>query len=288
MSRSDTVAGDSLRRQCGIRSIKRSNLHATVAPLSPGEPTMRKAFIALVLTTFAIAHVARADDEADARAILDRAIKAHGGEAALGKFVAMYYKVKGNEFDGDMKTPISFEWFFQGDDKETIISYDENDKVTDVEIVNGNEGWEKDARRVTEEMSKEKIESRQEDIYLNWATMFVPLKGKGYQLSPLGETDVAGRKAIGILVRHDKHADLKFYFDRETHLLAKHERKLKNSDDGKEHTEECLYSDFRTVQDVQQPFKVEGLSDGVKEAEFKVVEMKLYDKPLDEKLFSKP
>ena len=31
---------------------------------------------------------ARADDQAAARAILDAAIKAHGGEAALGKFVA--------------------------------------------------------------------------------------------------------------------------------------------------------------------------------------------------------
>jgi hypothetical protein len=243
------------------------------------------AFIAL---TIGLVNVACADDAAEARAILDQAIKAHGGDAALGKLVAMYYKVKGTEYDGDMKTPISFEWFFQGDDKETAISYDENDKVTDVEVVNGKEGWTKDASRMTEPLSKERIESRQEDVYLNWVTMFVPLKGKGYRLSPLGETEVGGRKAVGIIVSHDKHAPLKLFFDKETHLAVKHQRKRKSEEDGKEYIEECVYSDFRTVQDTKQPFKVEASWDGVKVAEFRIVEMKLYDKPLDERLFSKP
>jgi hypothetical protein len=249
---------------------------------------MYKALASFFVLTFAFIHVAHADDAADARAILDQAIKAHGGEATLGKFVAMYFKVKGTEFDGDMKTPISFEWFFQGDDKETGISYDENDKVIDVEVVNGKEGWTKDSSRMTEAMSKERIESRQEEIYLNWATMFVPLKGEGYRLSALGETEVAGRKALGILVRHDKHTPLNLYFDKETHLLVKHLQKRKGEDDGKEFTNEGVYSDYRTVQDTKQPFRAEISWDGVKTAELKVVEMKLYDKPLDEKLFAKP
>ena len=123
---------------------------------------MRNTLVVLITLSLPLINAARADDAADARAILDEAIKAHGGEAALGKFVAMYYKVKGTEFDGDMKTPLSFEWFFQGDDKETTISYDENDKVTDVEVVNGKEGWTKDASRVTEPMAKEQVEFLQE------------------------------------------------------------------------------------------------------------------------------
>ncbi len=249
---------------------------------------MSRLLIAFMALTLALVHVARADDAADARAILDQAIKSAGGEAALGKFVAMYYKVKGTEFDGDMKTPISFEWFVQGDNKETSISYDENDKVTDVQVVNGKEGWTKDASRMTEPMTKEQIEYQQEMIYLNWATMFVPLKAKDFRLSPVGETDVAGRKAVGILVSHDKHGPLKLYFDKETHLLAKYGRKFKDPDSGKELSEERVFSDYRTAQDTKQPFKGETFWDGVKANEFRIVEMKLYDKPLDEKLFSKP
>jgi hypothetical protein len=249
---------------------------------------MFKISLGVLALTIALVNPARADDAAAAKEILDQAIKAHGGEAALGKFVAMYYKVKGNEFDGDMKIPLSFDWFFQGDDKETAISYDENDKVTDVEIVNGKEGWVKDANRVTTEMSKDQIEFRRELIYLNWATMFVPLEAKAFRLSPLGETDVAGRKAVGILVKHDKHGPVKMYFDKQTHLLAKYQRKFKDPDSGKEVDEECVFSDYRTVQDTKQPFQVETFWDGVNASAFKIVDMKLYDKPLDEKLFAKP
>jgi hypothetical protein len=249
---------------------------------------MSRLLIAFVALTLALVHVARADDAADARAILDQAIKSAGGDAALGRFVAMYYKVKGTAFDGDMKMPQSFEWFLQGEDKETAISYDENDKVTDVEVVNGKEGWTKDASRVTEEMSKEQIASRQEIIYVNWVLMLVPLKDKSYRLSTLGEADIAGRKVVGILVRRDKHDPLKLYFDKESYLLSKYERKFNNAEAGKEFKEECVYSDYRTAQDTKQPFKVETSWDGVRISELKIVEMKLYDKPLDEKLFSKP
>jgi hypothetical protein len=249
---------------------------------------MCKAPASFIILTFAFINVARADDAADARAILDQAIKAHGGEATLGKFVATYFKVKGTEYDGDTKTPISFEWFVQGNDKETAISYDENDKVTEVEVVNGKEGWTKDASRVTESMSKEQVDFQQEMIYLNWATMFVPLKAAGFRLSTLGETDIAGRKAVGILISHDKHGPLKMYFDKETHLLAKYHRKFKDPDAGKEFDEDCVFSDYRAVQDTKQPFKFETTRDGVKVNDGRIVEMKLYDKPLDEKLFAKP
>jgi hypothetical protein len=37
-----------------------------------------------------------------------------------------------------------------------------------------------------------------------------------------------------------------------------------------------------------QPFKFDGFSDDVKVAALKVVEIKLDDKPLDDKLFAKP
>jgi hypothetical protein len=187
-----------------------------------------------------------------------------------------------------MKMPLSFEWFFQGNDKETTISYDENGKVTDVEVVNGKEGWTKDTSRMTETMSAELIDFNQEMIYLNWATMLVPVRAEGFRLSLADDTEVGGHKAVGILVSHDKHSPLKMYFDKETHLLVKYQRKFKGIDTGKDVIEECAYSSFHTVQDTKQPFKIEQSWDGVKIADIQIVEMKLYDKPLDEKLFTKP
>jgi hypothetical protein len=45
-------------------------------------------------------------------------------------------------------------------------------------------------------------------------------------------------------------------------------------------------TDYRTVQGVKQPFHSVASRDGVKTDECDVTELKLYEKPLDEKLFS--
>jgi outer membrane lipoprotein-sorting protein len=250
---------------------------------------MRKPLFGATVVAMMLCAAARADDQAEAKAILDAGIKAHGGEAALSKFVGMYFKVKGTAYDEDKKkTPLSYEWFIQGEDKERTVSLDEDNKVTEVEVVNGKEGWVKEGDQASENLSSEQLESRREIIYLNWATMLVPSKVEGFRLSLLDETTVAGRKAVGILVSHDKHGPLKLYFDKETHLLVKYERKFKNVEVGKEFEEECVYSDYKDVQETKQPVKIEVSWNGMKLCDLQISEMKLSEKPLDEKLFTKP
>jgi hypothetical protein len=253
-----------------------------------GESLMCKIFFTTMVLALAFGGVARADEQAAATAILNEAITAHGGEAALAKFVGMFYKAKGTSGEGDIKVPLSYEWYFQGYDQMRTVSFDENNKIDEIEVVNGKEGWVKDGEQATENMSKELIDSRRELIYVNWVTMFVPLKAEGFRLSPLEETSVAGRKAVGILVSHDKHDAVKLYFDKETHLLVKYQRKYKSVEADKVVDEECVYSDYRDVQELKQPFKFETWWDGVKVSELSIVDMKLYEKPMDEKLFTKP
>jgi outer membrane lipoprotein-sorting protein len=253
-----------------------------------GGRAMCKTFFGTLVLVFALGGVASADDQADAKAILDEGIKAQGGESAMSKFVAIYAKSKGTSYEAEKKTPLSYEWFCQGFDKMRTVSFDENNKVVGVEVLNGKEGWVKDGDQATEQLSSEDLESRHEFIYMSWATMLVPLKAQGFRLSPLDETSVAGRKAVGILVSHDKHNPLKLYFDKETHLLVKSQCKDKNLIVGKEVDEECVYSDYRNVEETKQSFRVEEFWDGVKATDLLVSEMKLYEKPLDDKLFSKP
>jgi len=249
---------------------------------------MYKLLFGAAFLAIATGRVVTADDQADARAIVDEAIKASGGEAALGKFVAAYFKVKGTGFDADQKIPVSFEWFMQGKDKLRTLLYDDQNKLTEIEVVNGKEGWVKDDNQTTERLSDEQVAARQELVYVTWATTFVPLKDQEFRLSLLEDTSVAGRKAVGILVTHDKHAPLKVYFDAETHLMVKYQHKIKNAEVGKEFDEECVYSDYRPVQEMKQPFRVVTFWDGVKMTDLTVAEQKYYEKPLDEKLFVKP
>jgi hypothetical protein len=249
---------------------------------------MCKTFFVTAILAVSLVGFAIADDQADAKAILDAGIKAQGGEALLSKFTAVHSKTKGNWHDGDKKIPVSYESFYDGSDKCRLLSFDEDNKLTSIEVADGKEAWKKDGDQETETLSGEKLESLRENNYVNWVTMLFPLGAKEFHLSVLDETDVGGRKAVGILVKHEQHDPVRLYFDKETHLFVKLQRKYKNLDDGKVYDVECIVSDYRSVQDTKQPFKMEVLWD--KETVFDVVmtEIKLSEKPLDEKLFSKP
>jgi hypothetical protein len=249
---------------------------------------MCKMIFGTLVLFVSLGRVASADDQADARAILDAGIKAQGGEALLSKFTAVHSKTKGIWHDGDKKTPVSYGSFFDGGDKSRILSFDEDNKLTSIEVINGKEGWEKDGDQETEKLSGEKLDSRRENVYVNWVSMLFPLQAKEFRLSVLDETDVKGRSAVGILVKHEKHQPVKLYFDKESHLFVKLQHKYKNVDNGKEYDEECVASDYRSVQETKQPFKIEVLWDKETVLDVVVTEMKLYDKPLDEKLFLKP
>jgi hypothetical protein len=246
-------------------------------------------FLAPVALVVIVGGMANADDQSEAGAILDRAIKATGGEAALSKVKATRCKAKGTGYEGDKKVPVSYEWAYEGFDKMRTVIFDpDGKKVQGIEVVNGKEGWAKDTGQQTEELSKEQVESRLETTYVSWVGMLAPLKGKGFRLAPLGEARVLGREAVGILVRHDLHGPVKLFFDKESNLLVKYERRFGNVEAGKEFTEETVYSDFKDVQGTQQPFKLTTFWDGVKIADLSITEMELSERPLDEKLFSKP
>ncbi len=66
---------------------------------------------------------------------------------------------------------------------------------------------------------------------------------------------VAGRKVIGILVRPDKYDPVNLYFDKETYLLAKYDRRFKDDGAAKEVYEETFLSDYRTVRGSSNPIK---------------------------------
>jgi hypothetical protein len=250
---------------------------------------MCKTFSILLLLISLPVSSSHADDQAKAKSILDQAIEAHGGEAVLGKFVAMRCKFKGTGYDGDKKVPLTYVWFYQGSDKMRSLFYDEGATTASIiEVVNGIKGWGKENDQPTEEMDSDELQSCLDTIAVSWATSLAPLRGAGYRLSTLEEITLDGRKAVGILAAHDKHAPLKLYFDKESHLLVKYERKLRYPKAKRNQTEETRYSDYHDVQGTKQPRKMITFWNGVKASDMKLEEIELYEKPLDDKLFAKP
>jgi major membrane immunogen (membrane-anchored lipoprotein) len=251
---------------------------------------MRSKFLVAVLLLAAAGCVVSAGDSAEARAILDRAIGATGGEEALSRIKAVRYRGKGSLFTPEKKMAGTFEWTYEGFDRSRGVSVldDDGKKSTEVEVVNADKGWVKDDDQQTEELTKDQVASGRETIYANWATMLVPLKAPGVRLAPLAETTVLGRRAVGILVTQNRRPDLKMYFDKESGLLVKLERKFNDVEGGKVVTEETLYSENQDVQGTKQPSRATTFWDGKKVSDVTVTETRLFEKPLDETQFSKP
>lgn len=231
---------------------------------------------------------ASASDQAAARAILDDGIKAQGGETALGKIVGEYGKLKGWVYKGEQKAPISAEQFFQGFDRVRAEARNEQSEFVQILVINGNEGWLKNANGPAERLEGEQLDVYREFNYESWAVTLVPLKEKEFRLSPLGEISAGGKAAVGILVSHDRHNPLELYFDKETHLLVQCERTVREPETGTEIQERSVFSDYRVVQGTKQAFRIQSFWDGEKAFDTVGTEMKLSDKPFDENLFSKP
>ncbi len=239
----------------------------------------------LILTSICRASVA-ADEQADARAILEKAIKALGDEAAMRKVVAVHATLEAESYGLDIGFLSRVEVYQQGLDKSRLVmstSLGNTVLSTVTAVVNGKEAWikedgtktktmieaEKDGwirrnRIETEIMSGAVAASFPDGTSVHWIRSLTPLRRAEYRLSSVGETVVAGRKVVGILVRYEKHDPVNLYFDKETNLLVKYERRFKDNGAAKEVHEEMVLSDYRIVQGFQQPFKMEIYRDGRK------------------------
>jgi hypothetical protein len=243
--------------------------------------------LAVVLSS---AGLARADEAADMKALIDRAIKAAGGEARLAKFTAETFKLKGKWYGMGEGIDYTGEWAMQWPNKMRVqIDAGAGDmKFTFVRVVNGDKVWTKLGDETKAEEDKEEIAEAKDELYSSWVTTLLPLKGKGFRLAPLGEIKVEGKPAVGVRVSHKGQRDINLFFAKDKWLLVKTEQVVKDTmAGGKEVTQEEIYSDYKEVSGVQVPMKVVINRDGKKYLDGEVTEVELKEK-LDHSLFGKP
>ncbi len=241
-----------------------------------------------------LAAPARADDQAEMKALIDKAIKAHGGEANLAKYKATTWKGKGKvhtmggiEFTGDWfetdgKLRFNLELDFMG----MAI------KVT--QVVANDKGWEKVSVGgmdvMNDEMSKEEIEETQEELYANriMSLQAFAAKDKGLELATLGEVKVNDKPCLGVRVSSKGHRDVSLFIDKETHLVVKAEHRVKDFDEGgQEYNQEYYQSEYKEFDGIKEPTKTVVHRDGKLFLEIETTEFKHLEK-LDDSLFQKP
>lgn len=234
---------------------------------------------------------ARAADD-DPKALIAKALKAHGGEEALTKYKATQSKTKGKiTLPGVGEADFTQEAASMLPDKlkETMTLDLGGNKVNVVTVINGNDlsieaGG--NAVPITDDIKKALKDAQ----YMAKVVRLVSLvkDAKDYELSPLGEVKVEGKPAVGVLVKSKGQRDISLFFDKGTGLLAKVEHRTLNASTGKEISEERIvvkYGD-KGKEGIAMPKEVLVKHDGETFMKAEVLESKVLEK-LDDSEFKK-
>jgi hypothetical protein len=241
----------------------------------------------VILVLVAWISPARAQDAA--RAIIDKAIRAQGGEKKLLQERAWRSMSKGRlevpdkgwvDFTEEMTVASP------GRFRETMHHALGGRKVTLTTVFDGTRVWVR-ADRETEEVPDKTAAEYNEAAYLMELGRLVSLRGDRYTLERLGETKVSGKPAVGVKVSSKGHRDIRLYFAKDTGLLVKVARRIVNPKTSKEETEERVISEYQEMDGHKVAKKASVFHDGKKILDVEVIDVKFVDR-IDDKEFAKP
>jgi hypothetical protein len=207
------------------------------------------ALTVLALATLAGSVRAAADDP---KAVIDRAIKAMGGEAVLARARAYELKMEGAIYSGTEKYPFQAVALTQLPDQfKHVMEYErQGRKVAQVQVYNGNAIFirvDNSIRDVNPALRSALFKGRYAD-HLAQLTM---LKNKDFQLASLGESKVGGKPVLGVKVTAAEKPEVQLFFDKETGFLVKTEHRQvdprNGTDNNTEIVQEVFYSDYKVV-----------------------------------------
>jgi hypothetical protein len=252
--------------------------------------TIMRTHLLLVLAVGLLAQgSARPEADEATRAVIQKAIKAHGGEGLLGKFKAGRMKTRGKIEVGEASLPFSQDILYQlpGQFKELLELEANGQKVAVATVFNGEKGWIEVEGKLQDIDDKLQAELREAGHLMQLSRLTPLLQEARFKLSPVGEVKVQDRPAIGVRVECKGFRDVNLYFDKESGLLAKTERRALSGITMEEVTEERIVAEYRKVEGMQSPHKVVVRHDGKKFMEADVVEVKPLEQ-VDPKTFTRP
>jgi hypothetical protein len=246
----------------------------------------------LILTTGVVAltlggaGAARAQDAA--RALVEQAVKAHGGSEALARNRAEKVKFKGSLVVRGHNVPFTDETAVQlpAQYKHVIETNDGVDKTTIVHVINGDKVYVTINGRSVK-LDPAALAEVRTGLELQRAVRLLPLlEDKGYQLEVLDEVKVNDRPAAGVRVTGRGRKELRMYFDKEMGLLVRADMPLDDGK-GKQVSQHYFFGDFKDIGGCKRFTKVRALREGRQVMEAELIDAKSFDR-IDESEFAKP
>ena len=228
----------------------------------------------------------RSDDQDDLKMLIEKGIKATGGEEKLGKFKAGTCKIKGKIME-DKEGTFNFEAFLQGADQAKLVGDVEMQGMQTkvVIVVNGEQGWAKFMDNV-EDAPKEVLTAIKDLIRtFRYVHALTQLKDKSATLSPLGEVNIEGKPAVGVRVVCKDQKDINVFLDKATGLPLKAEFTF--SKGGQDETLEFMFSDYKEFRGTKHFTKAALKQGGKPIFEAELSELKWLDQ-IETSVFDKP
>jgi hypothetical protein len=246
-------------------------------------PAANRPVLAALLSVTAL-WPAWAEDK-EAWAIVERAIKAQGGEAKLARTRTCSRREAGTLFgpgkDIDLKFTAEVVRNLPGQVRSTI---DFGKALRTVVVLDSDTGWVRSGGPAAK-MVKEYRQELREQAYIAWLATLVPLKDPAFALKVLPDTKLNSEPAAALQVSRNGHADATLYFLKSTGLLAKIAQRTGKG--GASEDKEYLFSAYKEFDGVNLPTLEQVNVNGKKKAETTVTAYKFLPRP-DPSAFTRP
>jgi len=229
----------------------------------------------------------QADDET-AKATVDKAIRALGGEEKLAKVGAFTWKSKGNFIINGSDNNFSGRVTVQGFDqyRSEFEGKFNGETLKGVTVLKGDRGWRKFGDQLVE-MDEKQLSNEKRSIYLMVIpTTLVALKGKNFEIGTASEEKVGDKQAVAIKGTGPDRRDFTIYFDKESGVPIKLVAKMIGFV-GEEFTMETSFANYQEFDGIQKATKIESKRNGERFLEAELTEFKIVDK-VDATTFDQP
>jgi len=247
----------------------------------------RLAIVFVVLMLFAVRTAAA---EETAQAVVQRAVKAHGGKKGVARLRAMRVKAKGTIklIPGSPAVPFQLEDVWQMPDryKSTTTMTINGRKFVQTLVLDGKKGW-MTINGATRALPEKAAEEMREQKYAEDCDRFAFLDDKDVKLSLLKETTVNGQAALGVRIQKKGRRDVRLYFSKKNGLLVKRAHEVLDPMTGKNVKQDVHFRDYKTTNGLPHYRTIVAFHNGKLHIKAEITEVKPLEK-VGDKEFQKP
>jgi hypothetical protein len=248
---------------------------------------MRSLIVLSMIGLLAVAHAHAAQD--DAKSLVEKAIRAHGGETNVGKLKSARIKVEGEAelIAGQPAVPIVVEDVWEMPDHYKTITRltVAGKKVIQTICINGAKGWA-ELNGQSQALPPESLKEMKEQKWAEDFDRLLPLLDKSLKLTRMADSKIDGHPAAGIKVEAEGHREVRLYFDLANGLLVKREQEIMG-EVGKPVVQSVVFSAFADKGGVKHWTKITAYRDGRRFIASTLKEVEIGIKS-DAKEFAKP